>query len=167
MSCTLVSSTKFNVSQCSWSWPFTGRMQASFPLKQIIGSRWLRCHFSPLKDIICKLRYHRQCFMEKWPNYFNYHKTCSFITSDRRQSKKRLWTINERWSQITIKLFFNCHLSPVGLVMAIKNSVSNYFGIRLLIVFLIAAYPVWFHCMFHDATVDILFGTACAWKEGI
>ena len=38
--------------------------------------------------------------MEKWPNYFNYHKIRSFIISDRRQSKT-LWTIDERGSQIS------------------------------------------------------------------
>ena len=43
--------------------------------------------------------------------------------------------------------------------MAIKNSVLNIFGLHLSIVFinlmfLIAAYPVWFRCMLHEVTVD-------------
>ena len=46
--------------------------------------------------------------------------------------------------------------------MAIKNSVSNFFGLHLskVLTFSIAAYPMWFRCMLHDAKVDILFGTA-------
>ena len=54
--------------------------------------------------------------------------------------------------------------------MAIKNSVSNFFGLcsSIVLTFSIAAYPVWFLCMLHDVRVDIsaynwiLFGTACA-----
>ena len=49
--------------------------------------------------------------------------------------------------------------------MAIKNSVSNYFWYMLvnsILTLSIAAYAVLFSCILHDATVDILFGTACA-----
>ena len=53
---------------------------------EICGSKGLQCHLSPLKDIVCKLTY-RRCFMEKYSNFFNYHKIGSFIKQDRRQSK--------------------------------------------------------------------------------
>ena len=49
-----------------------------------------------------------------------------FIWADRGQSKT-LVTIDERGSKITRNSVFNCHLSPVGWQMAIKNSVSNDF----------------------------------------
>ena len=38
-----------------------------------------------------------------------------------------LLTINERGSKIARNSVFDCYLSPVGRVMANKNSVSNYF----------------------------------------
>ena len=43
-----------------------------------------------------------------------------------RQSKTPL-TIDERGSDIATTSVFNCQLSPVGLLMAIEKSVSNYF----------------------------------------
>ena len=59
-----------------------------------------------------------------------------------------------------LETVFDCHLSPVSNA----NQKLTIFGLRLSIVlmFSIAAYPVWFRCMLHDAEVDILFGTACA-----
>ena len=58
-----------------------------------------------------------------------------------RQSKILL-TIDERGSEIATTSVFDCQLSPVGRLMAIESSVSNYFGIRSLIIlaFSIAAY---------------------------
>ena len=47
-------------------------------------------------------------FKQWWPKLFSYHKIRFFITSDRRQSR-RLWTIDERGSQIT-RIY---HWSPV------------------------------------------------------
>ena len=47
-------------------------------------------------------------------------------TPDRRQSKPFL-TVSERRSKIARNSVFDCHLSPVGRQMAIKNSVSNFF----------------------------------------
>ena len=49
-------------------------------------------------------------------------------TPDRRQSKPFL-TVSERGSKITRYSVFDCHLSPVGRQIAIKNSVSNVFFI--------------------------------------
>ena len=56
------------------------------------------------------------------------------------------------------------NLSPVDRVMAIETVFLTIIGLRSskVLTFPIAAYPVWFRCMLHDATVDILFGTACA-----
>ena len=51
---------------------------------------------------------------------------CNIITSDRRQSKTLL-TINERESKIDRNSVFDCHLSPVGRQMAIKNFASTFF----------------------------------------
>ena len=39
---------------------------------------------------------------------------------------KTLFTIDERGSEITTTSVFDCQLSPVGLLMAIEYSVSNY-----------------------------------------
>ena len=55
-----------NVSYFGWSltnhWP-----RALFPIKH--DCRGLNCHFNLLTDILCELRYHRWCFIEKWPKY--------------------------------------------------------------------------------------------------
>ena len=44
------------------------------------------------------------------------------------QQSKALLTINERRSEIAKTSVFDCQLSPVRQLMAIDNSVSNYFG---------------------------------------
>ena len=44
-----------------------------------------------------------------------------------RQSKALL-TIDERGSEIAKTIVFDCQLSQVRRLMAIENSVSNYFG---------------------------------------
>ena len=50
----------------------------------------------------------------------------SFVsTPDRRQSKTLF--IDGHGSEIATTSVFDCHLSPVGWLMAIKNYVSNYF----------------------------------------
>ena len=111
-------SSKFNVSQCDKSlWAgfnpiTTWQQRAATPWQPARGHR-----------LQVKI-YRRYYFMEKWPNYFNYHKLRSFIISDRRQSKT-LWTIDERGSQIARNSVFDSHLSPVGRQTAIKNSVFN------------------------------------------
>ena len=54
--------------------------------------------------------------------------------------------------------------------MSIKNSVLlTNSGLRssIILTFSIAAYPVWFRCMFYDATVDLLFGTAYVLKRKV
>ena len=43
-----------------------------------------------------------------------------------RQSKT-LSTIDERGSEIATTSVFNCQLSPIGRLMTIESSVSNYF----------------------------------------
>ena len=65
--------------------------------------------------------------------------------------------MDERGTEIATNSVFDCHLSPVGRLMAIENTASNHFGLRssIVLTFLIAAYPVWFPCTFHDVTVDI------------
>ena len=79
--------------------------------------------------------------------------------------------MDECGSEIATTSVFDCHLSPVGQLMAIENSVSNYFGLRssIVLTFLIATYPLWFPYTLYDVSVDIstynriqLFGTACA-----
>ena len=71
---------------------------------------------------------------------FNYHKIRYFITSDRRQSR-RLWTIDERGSQIA-RIF---HLSPVRQTNCNPKSLFlTVFDLRSSIAstFSIATYPV-------------------------
>ena len=55
-----------------------------------------------------------------------------------------LLTIDERESKFARNSVFDCHLSPIGRQMAMENSVSNFFDLRLSMVltFLIAPYPV-------------------------
>ena len=62
------------------------------------------------------------------------HRSYVGITPGRQQSKKLL-TIDKPESKIVSNSVFDCHLSPVRPQMAIKNSVSNDFYLRLLIVF--------------------------------
>ena len=71
---------------------------------------------------------------------FSYHKIRYFITSDRRQSR-RLWTIDERGSQIA-RIF---HLSPVRQTNCNPKSLFlTVFDLRSSIAstFSIATYPV-------------------------
>ena len=69
-----------------------------------------------------------------------------FSTRDRWQPKMLL-TIEEHGSKIARNSVFDCHLSPVGRQMAIKNSVSNDFlsTLSVVLMFLIAAYPLFSH----------------------
>ena len=85
-------------------------------------------------------------------------------------------TIDERGSEIATTSVFDCQLSPVGRLMAIENSVFSIFGLRssIILTFSIAAYPLWIRCgimmlrwIFFAYNWIKLFGTACAWKEGI
>ena len=78
--------------------------------------------------------------------HFSVEKIKKTSTPDRRQSKT-LFTMDERGSEIATTSVFECHLSPVGRLMAIENFISNYFGLRssIVLTFSIAAYPVWFH----------------------
>ena len=55
------------------------------------------------------------------------------VLSGMRQSKTLL-TIDERGSKIARNSVFDCYLSPGGRQMAIKNSVSGDFDLRLSIV---------------------------------
>ena len=56
-----------------------------------------------------------------------------------------LLTIDESGSKLARNSVSDCHLSPVGRQMAIKNSVSTDFYLRssIVLTFSIAAYPVW------------------------
>ena len=65
------------------------------------------------------------------------------VTPGRRQSETLL-TIEKNRSKIARNSVFNCHLSPVGRQMVIKNSVSNDFYLRssIVLTFSITAYPV-------------------------
>ena len=56
-------------------------------------------------------------------------KSLTGSTPDREQSETLL-TIDEGVSKIARNSDFDCHLSPLGRQMAIKNSVSNKFGRR-------------------------------------
>ena len=62
---------------------------------------------------------------------------------DMRQSKT-LFTIDERGSKIATTSVFDCQWSPGGRLMAIENSVSNYFVLRssIILTFSIATNPV-------------------------
>ena len=68
---------------------------------------------------------------------------CHRVTPDRRQSKTTL-TIDERGSKTGRNGVFDCHLSPVGRQITIKNSVSNYSDLRstIILTFSNIAYPV-------------------------
>ena len=63
-------------------------------------------------------------------NNLHFHasiKKSNFVcTPDRRQSKTLL-TIDARGSEIAITSVFDCHLQPVGCLMANEKYVSNYF----------------------------------------
>ena len=72
-----------------------------------------------------------------------------------------LLTIDECGSKITRKSVLDCQVSNSNGNK--KTLLLTIFGLRSLIVLTFSiAYPVWFRCMLHDATVDILFGIACA-----
>ena len=125
-----------NVSYFGWSltnhWP-----RALFPIKH--DCRGLNCHLNLLTDILCELRYRRLCFIEKWSKY-SIIIWYALITSDRRQSR-RLWTIDERGSQIA-RIY---HLSPVRQTNCNPKSLFlTVFDLRSSIAstFSIAAYPV-------------------------
>ena len=68
----------------------------------------------------------------------------SKLTPDKRQSKTLL-PIDERGSKIATNSVFDCHLSPIGRQMTIKNSVSGDFYLRssIVLTFSSAAYPVY------------------------
>ena len=73
-------------------------------------------------------------------HFSNFCRKNNFVsTPDRRQSKPP-FTMDERGSEIATTSVFDCHLSPVGRLMAIEISVSNYFGLRssMVLTFLIA-----------------------------
>ena len=50
-----------------------------------------------------------------------------FVSTAVRWQSKTLLTIHERASEIAKTSVFDCHLSPVGRLKAIENSVYNYF----------------------------------------
>ena len=69
-----------------------------------------------------------------------------------------LLTIDERGSEIATTSFFDCHLLPVGRLMAIENTVSNYFlstSIDSNDIF-DCADPLWFHCMLNYLELLVL-----------
>ena len=70
------------------------------------------------------------------------------FTTPGRQQTKTLSTIDERGSKIDRNSVFDCHLSPVWRQVAIKNSVAIFYLRSLIVlVLLIAAYPVCSHCL--------------------
>ena len=115
-------------------------------MRHILVDRWpitdrglyfrynMNCHFNLLTDILCELRYRRLCFIEKWPKY-----SIIIRYADRRQSR-RLWTIDERGSQIA-RIY---HLSPVRQTNCNPKSLFlTVFELRSSIAstFSIATYP--------------------------
>ena len=120
--------------------------RASFPL--IHGSRGLQRHYSPLEDIVCKLR--NIVANVLWRNDQTISISInirSFIISDRRQSKT-LWKIDDRGSQIAGNSVFDCRLSPVGRQTAVESSVSSDLGPRssIALTFSTASY---LKCLFN------------------
>ena len=118
-------------------WPW-----ASFPL--IHGSRGLHCHLSPLKDIVCKLRW--RCYF-----LFRNDKTISIIIKytpltfriggDQKRSEQSL---NANHKSLET-MYIIAILSPIGLQTASENNfVSNDFYLRssIKLTFMIAVYPV-------------------------
>ena len=141
-------------------------------------------------DILCELRYRHLCVIEKWPKYSNIIKVSKvakirnrynqvphltqiryFITSDRQQSR-RLWTIDERGSQIA-RIY---HLSPVRQTNCNPKSLFlTVFDLRSSIAstFSIATYPV---CAFiqrirnrnnlkQELGVIYIFQSCFCWKK--
>ena len=104
---------------------------------------------------------------------FNYHKIRYFITSDRRQSR-RLWTIDERGSQIA-RIF---HLSPVRQTNCNPKSLFlTVFDLRSSIAstFTIATYPVcvliqWIrnqNNLKQELGVIYIFQSCFCWKKSL
>ena len=71
---------------------------------------------------------------------------------DMRQSKTLL-TIDERGSEIATTSVFDCQWSPVGRLMAIETSVSNYFWSTFVDKFEV------FDC--HQSGVNSLYASLC------
>ena len=70
---------------------------------------------------------------------------------------KTFLTIYERGSESATTSVFDCQCSPVGRLMAIEKSVSNYFWSTFVdhMTFSIATNPVLILCKLHYVTVDI------------
>ena len=107
-----------------------------------------------IKDILKK---EKRCSLKLCTDYRNnlLLKNSFVSTPDRRQSKTLF--IDERGSEIATTSVFDCHLSRVGRLMAIKNYVSNYFGLRssIVLTFSIVSYPVWFRCTLHEFCIQL------------
>ena len=97
--------------------------RASIPLQH--GSRGLQRRYSPLKDIVCKLRYIVANI--SWRNDQTISITIKYAPLSYRTggNRKRSSSIDEHGSQIARNSVFDSHLSPVGRQTAIKNSVFN------------------------------------------
>ena len=70
-----------------------------------------------------------------------------------------MWYLIVSIPDLCTLLILIASLSPVLIVMVIKNYDSNYFWSIIVdsIDVFDCAYKVWFCCMLHDVTVDIFF----------
>ena len=64
--------------------------------------------------------------------------------------------MDERGTEIATTSVFDCLVASWA-TNGYRKLCTNHFGLRssIVLTFLIAAYPVWFRCTFHDVTVDI------------
>ena len=102
--------------------------RASIPLQH--GSRGLQRRYSPLKDIVCKLRYIVANIL--WRNDQTISITIKYAPLSYRTGgnrKRSEQSMNARNS------VFDSHLSPVGRQTAIKNYVLTILDLRSSIVF--------------------------------
>ena len=93
--------------------------QASFPL--IHGSRGLQRHYSPLKDIVCKLRYIVANVL--WRNDQTISTSIKYALLSYRTggNRKRSEQSMHFGSQIAGNCVFDCHLSPAGRQTAVET----------------------------------------------
>ena len=154
-----------NVSYFGWSltnhWP-----RALFPIWH--DCRGLNCHFNLLTDILCELRYRRLCFIEKWPKY-----SIIIRYADRRQSR-RLWTIDERGSQIA-RIY---HLSPVRqtncnpnrlflTVFDLRSSIASTFSIATYLGYVLIQWLRNQNNLKQELGVIYIFQSCFCWKKSL
>ena len=154
-----------NVSYFGWSltnhWP-----RALFPIKH-------DCTFQPAHGYPLRVKIPSLMLYWEMTKIFNYHEIRYFITSDRRQSR-RLWTIDERGSQIA-RIY---NLSPVRQTNCNPKSLFlTVFDLRSSIAstFSIATYPVcvliqWIrnqNNLKQELGVIYIFQSCFCWKKSL